>query len=302
MLFYERHAGIESQGAMSSFAAVVRPGLRAYVVRAKGIRFDTAVHPAFFEKAAPKAPSKISVVLSGELVMRSDCGRERSLSPGDVCLHGPGWSERWEGSEISVMVLDWAESFGGASSVGSSSLSASDRRRLVEMANRLEAGLSSGEHAARWASDVVARLRGLGAPLERLSTDDLSGDMPDGILPIAEAVTQALCDLRQRPSWSDVETPLKTDARSLRRQVARFGPWLEPLGWPGEWRRTVRSLRLVAAVRLFGSKNATVEQVAAATGYGSARALILALHQEGFPTPSAIRAFYRGQSVQPHSL
>lgn len=297
VLFYDRTASIDAVAARSGYAAVLRPGLRGYVVRAEGVRFDTAVHPGFFDRVAPDAPGKLSIVLSGELVLRSTNGAEVLVRPGEFHMHGQGWSERWEGSTFRVVVLEWHETFGGKGSFSRGSFSAADRARLEGLADRLELGLESGAEAAEWAARLAAILRAAGAPLEPMTPRDLDHDMPAGIVPVARAVTTALRDVRQRPSWVDVEEALGKDARSLRRDAARFAPWLAPLGFPREWRRTTRKLRMVGALRFLGAARATLEDVASATGYGSARALILALHQEGFPTPGTIRAFYRGQSV-----
>jgi hypothetical protein len=47
-------------------------------------------------------------------------------------------------------------------------------------------------------------------------------------------------------------------------------------------------MRLAAS--FVASEGTTVERVAASLGYGSARALLLAMKQAGLPTPAEIRA------------
>ncbi len=296
MLFCERTSGSEEISARSGYAAVFRPGLRAYVVRSEGIRFDTALQPRFFEAIAPDAPTKLSILLGGHLVLHGNA-RGISLAPGDYQFHGRGWSERWEGPGFRVLVIEWDRDFGAAGDGGGGRLSPTDRAEVTRLADQLERRLPNELAACVFTTHLFARLRAIGLPLERLSATRLHAAMPAGVVPIAHAVTSVMRDLRRRPSWVDVEQPLERDARSLRRLTPGHAAWLAPLGWPTQWRRRLRALRLITAMRLLGSKNATVEMVAAASGYGSARALHLALHQESLPTPGSIRAFYRGQSI-----
>ena len=78
-------------------------------------------------------------------------------------------------------------------------------------------------------------------------------------------------------------------ARQARRRLAAAGQWLPAYSRPEAWRRQLRLIRASLAASFLTRRDASLEQVARSLGYGSARALLLALAQEGLPPPRVLR-------------
>lgn len=290
----------------TGYWAALQPGLRVYAVDARGVGFDTAVQPTVIERIVPRATARWTFVAAGALVLRGE--QESLVEAGRAVFETgrPPWSERWEGHrrrravagspEFRAVVVEWEEPLAADGAPVVVPVPGPLRRRAGDAAQ----GLADPtlDPAARYAAlaPLVAHLCAeLGRPTPVRET------VPDAALPILQALTAAQQNLTLRPALVDVEALVGRPIRDLRREAARWPAWFGPYGWPSAWRTRLRAIRLVTATRLFSARNATVEAVATATGYGSARALLLALDQEGYPPPSVLRRILAGTLSAPDS-
>jgi len=129
---------------------------------------------------------------------------------------------------------------------------------------------------------------------EGLSThDDLMGaragdqNATDAALSLGAGLFSVLSRLRDRPTLIDLRTVTGLSERHLLRTVLRLQ---EEFGLVGSgWRDALHRWRLTAAVLLLSSKQLSLDEVTALSGYGSATALATALRGANLPAPGILR-------------
>ncbi len=225
------------------------------------------------------------VVLDGEYVHRHG-GRERTLRAGDALVARlDGWDERWDGGRFRLLVVEWGERFGGdVPEPHANRLDALDLRRFRAIADRLdlrEAG-HPGDAPVREAIDAA---RALGAPVTPWGEVPLSA-LPSPVSRVQNALSEVLSRPQLSPTWVDLERLLGVPERSARRWLHRHADHFGPLT---DLRAYLRHWKLSSACLLLTARGSRLEDVARATGYGSARALLRAFDDAGFPAPSEIR-------------
>jgi AraC-like DNA-binding protein len=283
MLAFRRRNCLVEGLAERHFSLLVAPGLRVYVAGSRGVVVDTAVVDSMLSRN-PNA--HVTIPLSGEFVLRQ--GRETSVGVGSVVVEQSiSHDERWEGRVFSALVVEWKpERAMAAREIAP--IGAADRGALVGFAERLAHGGLRGPEAQQDCADLLSRLAALGVPVScsgLLEEPAESG----GAQRFLDALGEHESNLRGQPMWVDLERSLGRSERHLRRG---FPQSLALLGRNESisYRRQMRSLRMRLAASFVASEGTTVERVAASLGYGSARALLLAMKQAGLPTPAEIRA------------
>ncbi len=290
MLLLRRANALLGTDAERGVASLHAPDLRVYVAwMSGGQRFDSGVL-GLSPKDAMLGEGAVCIQLGGELGMRVD-GRERPLRDGDLAaFRVRSWDERWEGP-FRALMLEWTDpSVTRLPTLDVGRPSASDRAAFAAFAERVERGELEGEAAAHAVTALLARLAAAGVPTPQRTTRDLHGGAPPGAQALAGAIGAAVSRLDAAPQIEDVATALGVSARHVSRRLAAAGPWLPAFSQAQAWRRYLRNFRVRLAVSFLTRRDASLAQVARSLGYGSARALLLALSQEGLPPPRVLRA------------
>lgn len=98
---------------------------------------------------------------------------------------------------------------------------------------------------------------------------------PASVQRAAQMLNDALANLDEAPRWIDFTS--ERSERQWRRDLAKSHEWLGLLG--GTFRKTLNSIRLHFATSLMSIPEATTAEIAVQLGYGSERALLLALQR-----------------------
>jgi AraC-like DNA-binding protein len=287
-VLFLRRSNVFEPGVERGVARLTRPGLEVYCCWSEGVIFDT--------RAVGRAPRFVSadthsfsVQLEGEILVRRD-ERETTVATNATIAEPNGpWDERWLGRRFFTLVVEWDPRYGGPVDRQIGSLSPADIDRCRTLANRLR---TEGD-APDLVTEVVAlisTLRAAGLPLHPVSSTALTRDVPPRAREVAATFGAVLSNIHRGPAWIDLESSLGVDDRTVRRLLDRDPEWY-PLGLGRVgFRRALRRERLNLAAAFLTAREATIERVARACGYGSARALLLALHQERRPPPAEVRA------------
>jgi len=259
--------------------------LRVYVLTAVQLQVDSRAISKMAGLFGPRH-AQVTLQLEGELITRRHAN-EATIASGMIGVE-PSlvWDERWQGTRFRTLVVEWSDELGGMpTGFDAARLSPSDRAEVADIADAVQYGAEPLAHRA--ISRLCLLLRSLGVPVE--TRDELSL-VPDhrAIQTMADRLSAMRSNLHQQPMWVDAVQTAARSERQLRRDLSRA---LIAAGVPG---RGLRELllreRLVAAIILLGAPEGRVDQVAASCGYGSSRALGLALEQAGLATASEIRA------------
>jgi AraC-like DNA-binding protein len=263
------------------------PELRVYVARMHGgQRLDAGILNISPDQAA-LGSSAILIQLGGTLGIRSG-GLERAVDVGAIALMQiQAWNELWDG-DFRVLVFEWAKQL-PIPPLDIGKLSVCDYAAFEGFATRLEAGELAGEAAAHAVYTVLARLRAAGVAVPAQPLESLYAGVPTGAQAVADALSSTLTKLHSGPQVQDVAALLGLSERQLNRRFKALGLWLPGYSRPEAWRRQLRLMRSTLAASFLTRKDTSLELVASSLGYGSARALLLALDQAGLPPPSVLR-------------
>jgi AraC-like DNA-binding protein len=290
VLYLRRTHSLLGTDAGRGLAWLKSPTLRVYVTwMTGGLRFDSGVL-GITPAEASIGDRAISIQLGGEMGVRAG-GREAPVREGEVAaMHLRSWDERWEGA-FRVLVVEWNDPTSrGRADLDGGRMGGADRAAFAAFASRLEGGELRGEGAAPAVLDLLARLRALGLPAPHPEAAELLAGLPEGAQAVADAVGRTLSRLPAGPHIDDIAAQLGMSGRHLRRRLSALGPWLPTLSAPEGWRRHLRIVRATLAASFLTHRDASLEQVARSLGYGSSRALLLALAQERLPPPRVLRA------------
>jgi hypothetical protein len=285
MISMFRAAQLRSTNAGRWYSAWASSAARVYVVRASGLRFDSEA--LGHSPTLPKRAAHLAIPLEGGLLYRRS-RREVSIDAGSLVIEpGVPWNERWISPSFRVLVIDWNTQVGpSVQHLSVSRLSVRDRVRLSSIADAIEQGVGCEPMCAVFA-ELDALLRSLGVEL-----DSLAGMMRDRPSSRDEQTAAMLSHLRSRlweqPAWIDGVNLAGRSERQLRRDVRAL---LAGLAMDVNGLRTLLATeRVLSAASLLSSKGARVHDVARSVGFGTSRALALALDRAGLPTATALAA------------
>lgn len=283
---------ITSRQALDQDACVVvrwqHPQLRIYAIRSRGLVFEAAPLAPRGALTPPLIGHQLTCVLRGELVSRRD-GPERSARPGFALVEpSMTWNERWMGAAFDALLIDWDPRLLPIANTESLPLGPAGTERVEALFQHI---LSSGddEDSARRivarAEDLLAHL-GLGSFDPSAAPDWFEGT--EASRTAARWVSQLRGDMHTA-SLKRAMALTGLGERQLRRQYADLA---ERAGLPTQLRAVLVNDRIIAAVRLL-SLTAPIGEVAKAAGFGSSRALGLALDHASLPTATELRRLAR---------
>jgi hypothetical protein len=289
MLWLRRAVTVPSLAAARSVSFLLHHGLRAYVVRTRGVVHEKRLYGGTALGGAT-ARRLVQVVLAGRLRL-DDGARTAWLDAGSISSQPHGLDgERWEGEPFVALVVDWEPTPGErVPSWTVARLSAAELTRARAWAETLEAATAPPGAQAALTLELLAWVRSLGETPPERDTASLLAPIPPATRALAGAFGDALSELAGRPMLVDLERALARSGRHLRRDFAALDRYY---AFPGgtSWHRVLHQWRLSVATCLMTAPRATTEGVAAILGYGSPRAFCLAMHQAGLPSPGAIAA------------
>lgn len=266
------------------------PVLRVYAIRAEGLVFESLPLAAHGALVPPLIGHQLTIVLRGELLSRRG-DREHAVRPG-LGLVEPTmtWNERWMGASFEALLVDWAPQLLPVAATRTLVVSAREAAEASALVERIFRPGDEREAAAEvvgGASRLVERL-GLG----RFEPDPTSDAPLFASSELARATARWVSAIRsdvRTAGWKRAEDLAGASERQLRRHYALLA---EEAGLSPSLRAVLLHDRLTAAVRLLGG-HASIAHVAQASGYGSSRALGLALDQAEMPTATEIRRLAR---------
>lgn len=282
---------ITSRQALDHSSCVVvrwqTPRFRVYAIRCRGLLFESTPLEACGLLTPFALGHQITCVLRGEMLSRRD-GRERSATPG-FALVEPSliWKERWMGPAFEALVIDWDPLLLPVHRTDLVPLGPGGTARVGALFERVLCGDDSehtGQVVLDAGRDLLASL-GVG----RLAPDP-SVDQPSS--QEARATARWVSALRNDVRSAGFKQAMALTGlgeRQLRRQYEQMA---REAGMPSNLRTVLVTGRLVAATRLL-STSAPIGGVAQAAGFGSSRALGLALEHASMPTATEIRRLTR---------
>jgi len=263
------------------------PRFRIYAIRARNLVFEAAPFEGL-RLTPPQIGHQVTCVLRGELVSRRG-DTERSAGPG-VALVEPSmiWNERWMGAAFDALLIDWDPLLAPLATTEVLPLGLGGAQRVATLFDRILEG-DDDEDTARTvfagACELLGHL-GLGRLDSRVEPRWFEGSPADRAT--ARWVSALRCDV-ENANFKRAMHMTGLGERQLRRQYTQMAAHA---GMPSNLRTVLVCDRLAAAVRLL-SVSAPIEQVAMASGFGSSRALGLALDHASMPTATEIRRLAR---------
>ncbi|MBS2018210.1 MAG: hypothetical protein JST00_35390 [Deltaproteobacteria bacterium] len=258
-------------------------GIRLYLVETH----DLAVDSRFLKQLVPVPNGarigQVTFQLTGALTTLR-YGGESEISEGYFGIEpSMEWAERWHGRHFRALVLEWSASWG----------TVPDRFSLAKM----DAPIASAVHAAATAivqrdrrrvvdslAVLYSRLRAYGLVLEPWSTTRLTQPNPTHV-EVAGVINALRTNLGDQAGWKGAAATGRSE-RQLRRDMIELYRSLDIV--PPSLRAALVRERLLAAVSLLSADEPSIERAARSVGYGSSRALTLALAAAGLPSASAI--------------
>ncbi len=289
MLLSNRVTWLPSMGALLRTRAVVHSAYRVHVVERRNVVSDDGLFLPVFRRVGGLARPVVTVLLEGRARIRA-LGTERWLDAGDVSLIEAKASieMRQEPPYLSI-AMEWdGDLLSGVRPRGFKTYKIDGRsaRRLRELAASFPAGDDGMRAAAEATLSVVEVLRARGAPLTVPARERLIEPSVPRMQRVGLALDRVLSHLEGRPMAVDLEVALGVGPRQVNRLVAEYNA---RYGFNAAgWRDTRKRRQLLMGATLMTARGAVAERVAAAVGYGSARAFHHALAAAGLPPPSRI--------------
>jgi AraC-like DNA-binding protein len=290
MLSFRRGMRVPQLDASREVHFLLHRGLRAYVVRARGVAVEKRLFTGSRLERGRGRRHLAQIVLAGRMRLH-DGVRERWLEAGDVSLQHCGFpDERWEGERFEVVVLEWTPAWSDARMPSelwtTDRLAAADLARLASWGAVAAEVELSPERAAAHLAALLELLSCLGLPVRRAEARELIEQVPPPARELAAQLGASLSNLGQRPILVDLETALGRSSRHLRRGLGELHRAYDFPG--GSWHQLLHWWRLTMATTLMTARGATTELVSEALGYGSPRAFCLAMAQAGLPSPGRV--------------
>lgn len=290
MLSFQRVMRVPQLDATREVHFLLHSGLRAYVVRARGVAVEKRLFAGSRLERRSGRRHLAQIVLAGRMRLH-DGARERWLEAGDVSLQHAGFpDERWEGEAFEVLVLEWTPAWSEArmspEQWTTGRLAAAELARLTSWAATVAEVELPPERAAAHLASLLEQLSSLGLPVRRAGALELIEPVSPASRELAATLGASLSNLRQRPMLVDLETALGRSSRHLRRGLGELHRTYDLPG--GSWHQLLHWWRLTLATTLMTARGATTELVADVLGYGSPRAFCLAMAQAGLPSPGRV--------------
>ena len=271
-----------------SFAWVDR-GIRVYLLETHGLTVDSRWLKQLVSAPHARRAPQVTFQLAGAITNLRYSTESELLDGFFEIEPSLEWAEIWSGRSFRALVLEWNADWG--SLPASLSLSKMDPSMFAAaQAVALAILQRNRREVVESLAVLYSRLRAFGLDLAPWSANRLT--IPD---PKHLGVTRVLNELRTnlagQAGWLDGATVGGKSERQLRRDLNDFYRSLDHV--PESFRRRLLNDRLSAAVSLLSSKEPSIERVARSVGYGSSRALSLALRSAGLPPPSEIVAHAR---------
>jgi hypothetical protein len=279
--------------------ALVHSSYRMHVVERRNVVSEDKLFLRAFSRVGNLARPVLTVLLAGRARIRA-CEKEEWLTAGDVTLieEKAGIEMRQEGSPSFLsLAIEWDAGGLGVTrpeGLASTRLSPADTARLGALASTLSVRGVTVPQASSVAAEIVMILRSAGAPFEAVDAGALVEPVSPEMERLGAALDAALSHLEDRPMSVDLEEALGVCARQVNRRVAEYN---KRYGFNAAgWIDTRNRRRLLMGATLMTAPGASAEGVAAAVGYGSARAFSRALGDAGLPSPSCIAPAVRLES------
>lgn len=262
-----------------TYSGLSTRGFRVYVARSSEL--INWVPGAEARRLAKASRYNLAVLLHGQMAIRR--GNETlDLEPGDWMLETPMGGELWYGQRFEVLVVEWERALSSlhVPTTQSGYLTPVQLTQLRVLAD----DITSQHPDAADRSEQVSRALGI------LDLDVHVPQIPwtaqDQLL--LQAVADMASSIGSQPMWPDLERRLGTSERQLRR---RLHDLYTRLGIPttGGLRGYLLHIRLQTALAFLTGMGVSVQQVAAAVGYGSSRAMGTAFRQAGLSSPGKMR-------------
>lgn len=259
-------------------------GIRVYLIEAR----DLACDSRFLRQLVPvpdgRRVGQVTFQLSGALTTLRD-RRESEISDGYFGVEpSMEWSELWHGREFRALALEWSADWG----------TMPDRFSLAKM----DPGTASAAHSVAEAITsrsrravvesleiLYSRLRAFGLDLDMWSKNRLNAPNPKHV-EVARVLNDLRSSLPTQAGWSDGSTATGRSERQLRRDMNDFYRSLNIV--PPSLKKLLLRERLLSAVMLLSANEPSIERTARSVGYGTSRALALALRTAGLPPASEI--------------
>ena len=264
-----------------------RPRLRVYSIRSRGLVFESAPLEARGLPTPVSLSHQVTCVVRGELISRRD-GAERSAKPGFALIEPSMiWNERWMGPAFDALVMDWDPLWLPVRSAELVPLERMETALVSALFERIQCGDDSEETGHLVLESACELLAGL--DIGRITPTPFI-DPPSSRQARATArwVSAVRSDVRSA-GFKQATELTGLGERHLRRQYEQMA---KEAGMPNNLRTVLVTDRLVAAVRLL-STSAPIGSVAKAAGFGSSRALGLALDHASMPTATEVRRMTR---------
>lgn len=241
-----------------------RPGLTVQLIECAGVERDMArVLRASATDLPPAPANSLTVVLDG----RYESSTSPATESGRLTVEARrDWLEHWSGTHqrmIVVMGPAVRQVDGGTEHLGPTALAT--WRHVADL-------IASTETAERALDAAVTAATHAGLRMAKAS----DAPAPPEVCTVARAMSRSLTTLHANPQACDLEEASGYTARHLRRVMQEHPEWLSPL----TFRTRLRLLRALYATSLLAAKVAG-DEVTAALGYGSSRALYTALRRAG---------------------
>lgn len=261
-------------------------GIRVYLLEARELTVDSRVLKLLVPSAYERRVPLITFQLAGALTNLRDRG-ESEMPDGYFEIEpNVEWAEIWHGRRFRVLAMEWSADWGAVPV--RHTLARMDPSMSAAVHKLADAILQRSRREVVESLEVLySRLRAFGLDLDRWSKNRLSIPTPKHV-GVARVLNELRTNLPGQVGWLDGSTVTGRSERQLRRDMIDFYHSLGIV--PESLRGRLLRDRLAAAVLLLSAKEPSVERVALSVGYGSSRALALALRAAGLPSPSAIVA------------
>jgi hypothetical protein len=199
---------------------------------------------------------EIIILLDGQGRFDED-GRRAWLEHGQLVVSNTGrlGTKAFAASELRALVIHWDPGMFGVSVDAPfvvDRLRKSDLRRIAIAASSL-----SSAQAGEAVGDIVAVLRSVGIPFERVSPRDITHGPDEWERNLYSAVCELLSKLDTRPTIEELVTPLQMNQRQFHRLFERIARRYQ-LPWT-HWRGALPHTRMLQALRLLYAPGATTE-------------------------------------------
>lgn len=242
-----------------------------------GCEFDTPRLGDWPTSAFRRTHASVQIVLSGGLDLRLG-SRDETARLGSMAVHmNDHWSEHWLPERQRIVTVSWVP-IDRRPTVGVVRLDGRALRVWKEIAESIEEAREQSEFRV-----ITTRVRGA-LRCQGVEIPEFAIEAPSRAARVLQPhVDWAMCNLHRAPGWVDLERRTGLSARQLNRLWNSDADWLPEVGF----RAALLRRKLFSAALMGYHADARRLGLARALGYGSDRALELALRSHSVPVPWA---------------